>query len=894
MDDTKLLIAIREGTLSDNDAKGQLLKRRYAIAIDEDLPPDLRARALQICDKAFKSGIFEATSKTPPFVTFLHDALEEIALVYKKRDARLTPSQRTRTSTPADPTEHTLEPIPDFEPDLKRRSLSLAAGRRSRSVTLERSMVADAVETRQLRKCRAHCNTDTPGKDSKRRLYGPPKNVPKTKEPADPLPSLIVKLRVSSTSDSNKSLGTRSRNTLPRHIDIFSGTNSHFFTTGTTSLDTPCTGTPSTMGYTFEEPTSNMKRVHFSDGHTAGSATTVDDFLFKRANSSSKSSAQGESSTQASVTRSSTNQDSNNQASTLKQTTKKQDKPKKKKPLVENARRKYASRTQCQPTMEEVYLADPLMRSRRPSPPRPEQMFTGESLRRNSSFSFRLPTLPTQARVSILPKKPVEQGRIDKEVTVTALLPLAHPPSPPPPPPPRRESQALSSNFPASKEAKLRIPKDLFISPNIPESIRQLEALLAGREGLVVSPNLLASLPQIEASPPPPGAAFSNRRLPPLPNQAGAPGESKPAEGEAREYITLAPFRPEFVLSSHNLPPLSATVGDLLPRHHVFNLRPILPKPPAQEGSSGVASQSAGPVAGRGAPRAASEPVRPARGRERRRGRGRPKKAPTPSPLRNEIILSPPAQPIEPRINLAIPVPSLGLPTLSVRPGTSRIFTELSNPVSHMQDVRSAPHQPSESDRDRLERPCTPNQPPPSPPPPPATSSLPPRPPRGPPISISSASCSSSPSPSPSPPALAISDPAIPISPTTRQLAESLSRRHTASISISTLTFPPYPSPLAPRALPHFHTGAVIAVENIRDDYAITPDFSLLELVEDLEENRPTVLDWEHVTVMRGGDWVYGVLREVWEVWGDRVRVEEVVEQLMEWVDGEFERLAWV
>lgn len=45
---------------------------------------------------------------------------------------------------------------------------------------------------------------------------------------------------------------------------------------------------------------------------------------------------------------------------------------------------------------------------------------------------------------------------------------------------------------------------------------------------------------------------------------------------------------------------------------------------------------------------------------------------------------------------------------------------------------------------------------------------------------------------------------------------------------------------------------------------------------------------------MRGGDWVYGVLREVWEVWGDRVRVEEVVEQLMEWVDGEFERLAWV
>ncbi|EUC32308.1 hypothetical protein COCCADRAFT_99030 [Bipolaris zeicola 26-R-13] len=205
MDNTKLLTAIREGTLSDDEAKGQLLKRRHAIAIDEGLPADLRARALEICDNAFKSGIFEATSKTPPFVTFLRDALEEIVLVYMDKDARLMPSSKTRTSTPADATEHTLEP----ESDLEHRSTtsSRGRGRRSRSVTLERSMVAGAVEARRLRKRRAHFDNDTSKRDPKHRLYGPPENIPKTKEQADASPSMIVKLRVSSTSDSNKLLG---------------------------------------------------------------------------------------------------------------------------------------------------------------------------------------------------------------------------------------------------------------------------------------------------------------------------------------------------------------------------------------------------------------------------------------------------------------------------------------------------------------------------------------------------------------------------------------------------------------------------------------------------------------------------------------------------------------
>lgn len=44
---------------------------------------------------------------------------------------------------------------------------------------------------------------------------------------------------------------------------------------------------------------------------------------------------------------------------------------------------------------------------------------------------------------------------------------------------------------------------------------------------------------------------------------------------------------------------------------------------------------------------------------------------------------------------------------------------------------------------------------------------------------------------------------------------------------------------------------------------------------------------------MSGGNWVFGVLRQVWREWGVRVGVgvEEVVQELMEWVEREFERV---
>ncbi|EUC43955.1 hypothetical protein COCMIDRAFT_99493 [Bipolaris oryzae ATCC 44560] len=593
------------------------------------------------------------------------------------------------------------------------------------------------------------------------------------------------------------------------------------------------------MGYTIEQPTRNAKRVHFSDGYTAGSATPVDDFLFKRANCSNTSNAQEPCGTQASVTQS-------------------------------------------------------------------------KSLTKAGAPG--VPTPPAQTRAPRLLKKSVEQGRRDKEATDTASLPPA-PPPPPPPSPPRRESQFLSSNLPASAKARLRIPKDLFVSPNIPESIRQLERLLSSRSDLAISSNLPTSLPSIEVPPPPPGAAFPNRRFPQLPNQAGAPGVANSVEGEAREYITLAPFRPEAASSSHNLPPLSATVGDLLPRRHVSNTRPNLPKLPTPERASSVASQSAGPVTRSRALRAASEPAPMRGGRGRGRGRGRPRKIPSPSPLRNETIFPLPAQPIEPRVNISVPIPSLSLPKLSVQARASRIFAELFNRDSHTEDVTSAPDERRDPEGDIVERPVTADQPLPSPPttsslPPPAT---PPPPPRDAPIYISSGSSSfSSPpsSPNPPPPTTAPSGPTISISPssssssspspspspTTRALAAFASTRHSSShipsstVAQPTLSFPRFPR-LTPRSLPLFHTGAVIAVENILEDYAITPDFTLLDLVDDLQENRPKIYDWEHVTIMRGGNWVYGVLRRVCAEWGEDVGVEEVGGRLMEWVEGEFERL---
>ena len=43
------------------------------------------------------------------------------------------------------------------------------------------------------------------------------------------------------------------------------------------------------------------------------------------------------------------------------------------------------------------------------------------------------------------------------------------------------------------------------------------------------------------------------------------------------------------------------------------------------------------------------------------------------------------------------------------------------------------------------------------------------------------------------------------------------------------------------RELPYFHKGAQIALDNILDDYLGNPEMSLLEVIVDLEDNRPVV-----------------------------------------------------
>jgi hypothetical protein len=81
--------------------------------------------------------------------------------------------------------------------------------------------------------------------------------------------------------------------------------------------------------------------------------------------------------------------------------------------------------------------------------------------------------------------------------------------------------------------------------------------------------------------------------------------------------------------------------------------------------------------------------------------------------------------------------------------------------------------------------------------------------------------------------------------------------------TISSYTFPPLPSfPLQRR--PKFHLGATIALSNLLEDHAAFPDETFLELIEDLEDNRPTFTcdDWEHRTILKGGTWVYDVIRK--------------------------------
>ncbi|KAI4952681.1 hypothetical protein J4E91_003153 [Alternaria rosae] len=151
------------------------------------------------------------------------------------------------------------------------------------------------------------------------------------------------------------------------------------------------------------------------------------------------------------------------------------------------------------------------------------------------------------------------------------------------------------------------------------------------------------------------------------------------------------------------------------------------------------------------------------------------------------------------------------------------------------------------------------------------------------------------------------SPPLIATSPGPRSKSPSSpSKNETPSIASPTIpttltpqTFAPFP-PLSPRALTPFTRGARIALENILSDHQSEPLTSLIDIIEELDDTRPIINDWDHVTVMKGGCWVYQVMRDVWEEVVDEddeeemevdVNIEEVVGRIGGWVDREVGRL---
>ncbi|KAI4676499.1 uncharacterized protein J4E88_007417 [Alternaria novae-zelandiae] len=145
----------------------------------------------------------------------------------------------------------------------------------------------------------------------------------------------------------------------------------------------------------------------------------------------------------------------------------------------------------------------------------------------------------------------------------------------------------------------------------------------------------------------------------------------------------------------------------------------------------------------------------------------------------------------------------------------------------------------------------------------------------------------------------------LPTSPSPPLIAnppDSRPKPPTTPTSLAPQTFAPFP-PLTPRDLTPFTRGARIALENILSDHQSEPLTSLIDLIEELDDTRPIVNDWEHVTVMKGGCWVYQVMRDVWEEVVDEsdeeemevdVNIEEVVGRVGGWVDREVGRLGGI
>lgn len=78
------------------------------------------------------------------------------------------------------------------------------------------------------------------------------------------------------------------------------------------------------------------------------------------------------------------------------------------------------------------------------------------------------------------------------------------------------------------------------------------------------------------------------------------------------------------------------------------------------------------------------------------------------------------------------------------------------------------------------------------------------------------------------------------------------------------VTFASFPNNTA-ATLPAFLKGLIIAVENILTDHAEYPDATILELVQELEENKPTLPagNEERHIVVRGSEYVYAAVHQI-------------------------------
>jgi hypothetical protein len=94
------------------------------------------------------------------------------------------------------------------------------------------------------------------------------------------------------------------------------------------------------------------------------------------------------------------------------------------------------------------------------------------------------------------------------------------------------------------------------------------------------------------------------------------------------------------------------------------------------------------------------------------------------------------------------------------------------------------------------------------------------------------------------------------------------------------------PSFTAPRTYPKSAVLIVCASSQLN------PDETFLELIQGLEDNRPTVDDWERRAILKGGTWIYDTLKPFAKGRGKKgkkgVDVMGLVGQLEEWVGAEW------